>query len=258
MRGDLAARQPGVRGDHTIVADDVEDGKADDSLVIISMDFDSTMEISYFASADGTWTDMIHSSNSNLTDTADRETAHQEHSSAPNCRDDAAVNHDSENTDCGQNTAVHERAADISHLEEVRAVCDHEHGTRSSLGRHRSNGEQCSSTINGVSPDIHEVCSLFGRLLHVNGSLDLCEFFWYSGRVGTHPQHRFLRLFSLVDKHQPAWRFGDEEESDADEHRNSVDGGEGNEVGHTTVHVMCCIVNNSPDERANGRPDLED
>ena len=90
---------------------------------------------------------MINRCNDDLRDTADAQAGHEEHSTSSNFGDYAAVDHDGEHADAGENAAVHKWAADICHLlstldnsqelrmsifayrKEVCSISNHEHGT---------------------------------------------------------------------------------------------------------------------------------
>lgn len=211
----------------------------------------------YLASAHCTRIDVVYCCDGKLTQATNSQASHQEHSTSPNFRNYAAVRADGNNSDRNQDTAVHEWATDLCHLEEVCAVSYHKHSTRRGLSRYGGDGKERTTAIDWVSPDVHEVRAVFCSFLRIDCSLNLRKFRRHDTMVRTKPQHCFACLLGLVHEHKPSGRFGDEEQADGDDHWDEVDSGQRYDVGVSTFDVVCGVVDYGTDERANRRPYLK-
>lgn len=85
LRGEFAARQPGVGGDHAVVGEHVDGGEAD-------CDFARGLGVGRFVVDDG---------DDELQDAADEETGHEEHAAVAVANDDAGVGDEGEDADGG-------------------------------------------------------------------------------------------------------------------------------------------------------------
>ena len=106
LGGEFAAAEPGVGGDHAVVADDVDNRDADDD----------------FAGPRRAGLVLVDDGDDELGQAAEAHAGEEEDAAAAVFGDDQRVGEDGEDADPDEDAGVHEGVADAGHFEEVGSI----------------------------------------------------------------------------------------------------------------------------------------